>query len=820
VLAPSGSTELSRPRIAIVATTGWAGGEIYTHNLVRAIDLLPDAEKPEMVLVDREGSGLGKRLSALTDDTITYRPFIESTPGNRAAALMARAARRSVEALVGEARPEQARAIRRARADVSYPISHARHRLTPGPISWIVDLQHRAMPQLFSPREVRWRDRNFSSLLSAHGHVVFSSEAARQDALLHYGTPRARTHVLHFATVPDPDWQEDPLATRETYGLPSEYLIVCNQFWAHKGHLTLFEALADLVRSGSAVTLVCTGATEDYRHPHYFPRLQERVADLGVKEHTVILGKIPRFDQVMLMKAASVVIQPSLFEGWSTVLEDARVLGKRVVASDISVHLEQRLPGAIYFRAGDSRSCAESVRQALGAGPVSDRDEQDQLSLILDFGRTFMRIAEEAVRGRSEKLPPHAPRRDSALLPRVTVVTPSYNQAEFLELTIRSVLDQDYPNLEYIIIDGDSTDGSVDIIKKYEDRLAYWVSEPDRGQTHAINKGWERSTGDILAYLNSDDLYLPGAIAASVDLLERRADSDLVYGSIQTIDESGALLNRVRPGRFSLDRLARSCFIPQPTVFFRRSLLSEIGFLNESRRFCMDYEYWLRASKLTSPRWLDRFTAEFRYHPASKSSSTLGGFLAEEVQMLNEVVDEAFAARFGKGVLRRAYLARLLFVAGERSGCTSGARSDALLRLKSMQPPPSVRELTDVIAGHDAFLSSDFVTAGADEAARLAKDGGSDAAGILPSLVRAGVADANVQRTVDERVRASALVAQTVAGTARRRWRSAAQAARLTSLHPDLLTQRGFWLRIGRAAPAPRLVQAGFDYWRNLTRSA
>jgi glycosyltransferase involved in cell wall biosynthesis len=405
----------------------------------------------------------------------------------------------------------------------------------------------------------------------------------------------------------------------------------------------------------------------------------------------------------------------------------------------------------------------------------------------------------------------------AARVPRVTVVTPSYNQAEFLEATILSVLDQNYPNLEYIIIDGGSNDGSVDIIRKYEDRLSYWISELDRGQTHAINKGWERSTGAILAYLNSDDLYLPGAIADSVDLLQRHPETDLVYGSMQTIDEHGALLNRIRPGPFSLDRLARSCFIPQPTVFFRRSLLSQIGLLNESRRFCMDYECWLRAAKVTTPQWLDRFTASFRYHPASKSSSTLGGFLAEEVKMLDEVLDDEYRSRFEEGVLRNAYLARLLYLAGERSGCTPEERSNALARLKDMKPPPSVRELTDVIAGHDAFLSSDFVSAEADEAARVAQDSGGDAASILPGLAHAGVIDANVQRTVTERVEACALLARTLTDSTHPRWSSALQGLKLTSRHPDLLTQRGFWLRIGRAAPSPRLVQAGFDYWRNLS---
>ncbi len=125
-------------------------------------------------------------------------------------------------------------------------------------------------------------------------------------------------------------------------------------------------------------------------------------------------------------------------------------------------------------------------------------------------------------------------------LPRVSIVTPSFNQAAFLEETIQSVLSQDYPNLEYIIIDGGSTDGSVEIIKKYADKLAYWVSEKDTGQADAINKGLIRVTGEIVAWLNSDDIYLPGTIRAAVEALQAHPDCGLVYGDVLSVDAKGS----------------------------------------------------------------------------------------------------------------------------------------------------------------------------------------------------------------------------------------------------------------------------------------
>src|SRR5437667_5688340 len=133
-------------------------------------------------------------------------------------------------------------------------------------------------------------------------------------------------------------------------------------------------------------------------------------------------------------------------------------------------------------------------------------------------------------------------------LPRISIVTPSYNQGKYLEQTIRSVLDQGYPNLEYIICDGGSTDISVEIVKKYSDRLAWWCSEKDRGQSDAINKGWRRATGDILAYLNSDDVLLPGAIERVVRAFQQTPSAGVVYGDWTCLDEHGSELGRGQGG--------------------------------------------------------------------------------------------------------------------------------------------------------------------------------------------------------------------------------------------------------------------------------
>lgn len=183
-------------------------------------------------------------------------------------------------------------------------------------------------------------------------------------------------------------------------------------------------------------------------------------------------------------------------------------------------------------------------------------------------------------------------------LPKISIITPSYNQDQFLEATILSILEQSYPNLEYIIIDGGSTDGSPDIIKKYEKDLYYWVSENDRGQTHAINKGLQRATGDILAWLNSDDVYLPGAFEKVVKAFEENSDADVIYGDGLLIDENGKRIKRRYGIGFNYNIWFYSVAEPfQPEVFYRRRAIEKAGLLDESFHMMMDREWWIRMAR-------------------------------------------------------------------------------------------------------------------------------------------------------------------------------------------------------------------------------
>ena len=181
-------------------------------------------------------------------------------------------------------------------------------------------------------------------------------------------------------------------------------------------------------------------------------------------------------------------------------------------------------------------------------------------------------------------------------LPLVSIVTPSYNQGRFLRRTIDSVLSQDYPRVEYFVIDGGSTDESVDILRSYGDRF-FWLAERDRGQTDAINKGLRQSRGDVVAYLNSDDVLLPGAITSAVERLRAHPEWDLVYGNAYHIDEADVVLGEYPTAPFSFDRLLQDCCICQPAAFWRRGLLDRVGLFDDSLHYAMDYEYWMRLDR-------------------------------------------------------------------------------------------------------------------------------------------------------------------------------------------------------------------------------
>jgi len=224
--------------------------------------------------------------------------------------------------------------------------------------------------------------------------------------------------------------------------------------------------------------------------------------------------------------------------------------------------------------------------------------------------------------------------KDKTDLPLVSIITPSFNQAEFIEETIKSVLDQDYQNVEYIIVDGGSTDGSVEIIKKYADKLSWCVSEPDGGQSDAINKGIKQAKGEIIAWLNSDDIYLEGTIKKAVSALGDDPETGMVYADQHSITADGKIFNTIRYKQYSLVDLLAMQIIGQPTVFMRRSVLETAGELSMEFSYLMDHHLWIRMLQQAECRYVPDVWASARFHSGAKNVGMSEGFVKDATKIM------------------------------------------------------------------------------------------------------------------------------------------------------------------------------------------
>lgn len=379
-----------RVGIPIVSGKVWLGGVTYIELLVKAINSLPENERPKIFLVVEEdwlhAVELHRSLFSRIDGII-FRGYDtkQAEPAISQPFFHCQTNRELFELI-----------------DFYYPVKSD---VFPGFCSgsWIPDFQHVHLPKFFTADDIKGRDIEMRKIAEDASLVVFSSKDVEKDFRTLFPQSPAVTRILSFHTLISDDWYDgNPVKTSKKYNLPERFLICCNQFWSHKNHLLLFDALAKINQGGDELNLVCTGSTSDYRSEEYFSKVLESIAHLGLKDRVHILGFIPRVDQIQLMRRALAVVQPSLFEGWSTVVEDSRALGKSVILSDLSVHYEQALRDAVYFRRSDAEDLTrviQSILPSLAAGPDLSRERQARLesqSLLIDFSRQFCNIVIEA----------------------------------------------------------------------------------------------------------------------------------------------------------------------------------------------------------------------------------------------------------------------------------------------------------------------------------------------------------------------------------------------------------------------------------------
>lgn len=232
----------------------------------------------------------------------------------------------------------------------------------------------------------------------------------------------------------------------------------------------------------------------------------------------------------------------------------------------------------------------------------------------------------------------------------VSIITPSYNQRAYLKQTMDSVFTQNIPGMEYVVIDGGSTDGSADLIRSCEDRLTGWLSEKDRGQADAVNKGAAKTHGAVIGWLNSDDLYLPGAVQKALDYLSAHPETDAVYGDVLSIDGEGRLINVMRFDQYSAEDLMSFRVISQPGVFFRRSAWERAGGLDLSYHYLLDHHLWLRMITRGKFAYLSEPLAAARFHPAAKNRAHTGDFGKEAYRLADWLLSDPLTAQRAKAI--------------------------------------------------------------------------------------------------------------------------------------------------------------------------
>ncbi len=475
------------------------------------------------------------------------------------------------------------------------------------------DIQHEFFPEFFEPEVLRWRRHNYGHSAQRADIVFTLSEHTKGTIVDKYGITPDKIEVIYLDV--DREFDEPPaaeaLAAVKRLGLPKDYLLFPANFWPHKNHTNLFRAMQILLARYPKLGLVLTGATSTGAD-----RIGKEIAALGIKDNIRMLGYQDRDVIVELYRGARALAFVSKYEGFGIPILEAFHTGTPVITSRAGSCEEVAGDAAVLIDPDDPVSISSGVEQTL--------EDPELCRLLVDKGKkrsqqfSWERAVSRTLAAfdRITELPRNHPSLEIRDYPLVSVVTPTLNMVRFLEETIRSVLSQNYPHIDYIVMDGGSTDGSLEILQKYNKELRY-VSKPDQGPADAINRGFELSRGSIFAYLNADDTYLPGAVEKAVRHMLANPSIGVVYGDAYHVRQSGQVIGPYSTQPFDLQMLNRTCFICQPAAFMRRQAFSTVAGMDTRRHFAFDYDLWIRIAKLFPMMKVNDFLATSRLYPGN-----------------------------------------------------------------------------------------------------------------------------------------------------------------------------------------------------------
>ena len=369
----------------LINDKNWHAGNIYIFNMVYALAMLPQAERESIKLSIATQSkkdipeDIRAKLDAIYIDTLPvliWYKLLKIVPAFFRFSIFN---------------------IRKI--DFYYPASNLPKKWIFNWAGWIPDFQFKHLPHLFSKEERIDREKRNVYLSENASLIAFSSEHAMNDYKQFHPTYNNTPFLLRFVSKANEDWlKEDALLTQQKFNLPDQFFIVCNQFWKHKDHHTVIKAISILKQKGITINVVCTGATEDFRNPDYFPSLMEQARQLGIEQQFIVLGFISRHDQIQLIRRSLAIIQPSLFEGWSTVVEDGRSLGKYIFLSDFPVHLEQNPSNTYFFTQQNPEQLATLIQthlHELQPGPQIEAEQKafkENQELMNTFGKRIIEM--------------------------------------------------------------------------------------------------------------------------------------------------------------------------------------------------------------------------------------------------------------------------------------------------------------------------------------------------------------------------------------------------------------------------------------------
>lgn len=396
-----------RVAFAYTHNAGWPAGTYYLKNLFYALKSLSDKIRPEIILLVGEKAATEEYEELLPwVDEVLHQPATESSP-----VFVELIKKIGTKLRVIPKKNNLVSAfLKTCEVDILFTRGIPSYGFQLPFLTWIPDFQHIHYPEFFSEQEVKIRDAAFERFARNATRIVLSSNSALKDFQMFAPWSLEKARVISFvAQIPGDTFQRDPGYVCGKYNIPERFILLPNQFWKHKNHETVIYALRIALKKYPELTIVCTGNTNESRDFNYFSKLLCLISSVGVRERMIILGLTPRQDLFSLMRQAVAVLQPSLFEGWNTTVEEVKSMGKQLIVSDIPVHREQNAPGAVYFDPKDSQSLSLSLLEVFkngrpGSNLELEKAAKESLNIRTEqYGKNFLKVACEAMESLSQK---------------------------------------------------------------------------------------------------------------------------------------------------------------------------------------------------------------------------------------------------------------------------------------------------------------------------------------------------------------------------------------------------------------------------------